>query len=76
MRKGHICLFLPQFLKYISLAISFWAWWYIVFLKKPWHGSHPTLGENEGFSVEKIKTIVESMVKWMLKMKVQWLRKC
>jgi hypothetical protein len=37
---------------------------------KSGHGSHPTLGANEGFFVEKMKTMLESIVKGMLRTKV------
>jgi hypothetical protein len=33
--------------------------------------SHPTLGANKGFLFERMKTIIESMVKGMLSIKVQ-----
>jgi len=32
---------------------------------------HPYTGSSEGFLVEKMKTLVESMVKGMLRMKAQ-----
>ena len=37
--------------------------------KKPWPGSHHTLRASKRFLVEKIKIMIESMVKKMLKMK-------
>jgi hypothetical protein len=39
-----------------------------IFLKKkPRHGSYPTLGANKEFLVEKMKRILDSMVKGMLR---------
>ena len=35
----------------------------------------PTLGANNGFLIEKMKTILELMVKKMLRIKAQQLRK-
>jgi len=72
MRKGHFCLLLSQFLKYISIAIPFEP--DKIFLKNKkkiltWITPHTRA--NEGFLVEKIKTIVESMIKRMLRTKVQ-----
>jgi hypothetical protein len=58
-------------LKFVSLTTLFFEPGGIFLSKqKPWHGSHPTLGENEGFFfIEKMKTIVELMVKGMLRTK-------
>lgn len=76
MRKHNLCLLLSQFLKYISIAIPFKPKKYFLKIKKKLsHGSHSALEMNEGFSVDKMKTIVESMVKEMLRTKVQLLRK-
>jgi hypothetical protein len=72
MRKGHFCLLLSQFLKYISIVIPFEPDKIFFKNKKEiltW--ITPYTRANEGFLVEKIKTIVESMIKRMLRKKVQ-----
>jgi hypothetical protein len=55
------------FLKYISLVNPNLSLVKYFLKKKPRHGSYPTLGANKEFLVEKMKRILDSMVKGMLR---------
>jgi hypothetical protein len=75
MRKYHLCSLLSIFLEIYIPCNPILSLVEFFFKKKLRHGSHPTLGANERYFLEKMETMIESMVKGKLKTKVQRLRK-
>jgi hypothetical protein len=62
LRKDHLCLFPSLFLKYISLANPNLSLMKIFFRKETLIWIIPPHWASEGFLIENIKTMLESMV--------------